>query len=184
MENCSEFDILGVVTPTVVNLLSSSSNQPCMLMKINFKVTKCLLPLPYWRFFPPCASSTPNICRQPILYPPRLPRVLYQSLSCVPYLSRMEPGQPTQIPTLLLSGGTTQNTEPLHVLTLFPVTWTWPTWQGCCGFKTAKGKELPAHSSTPKMPVVSSSTFRQKEYVFCSQTWVWGWLHCSAAFSN
>lgn len=47
---------LGVVTPILVNLLISSSNQPCMLMKINFKVTKCLLPLPYWRFFSPVQS--------------------------------------------------------------------------------------------------------------------------------
>lgn len=47
---------LGVVTPILVNLLISSSNRPCMLMKINFKVTKCLLPLPYWRFFSPVQS--------------------------------------------------------------------------------------------------------------------------------
>lgn len=42
----------GVTTPILVNLFISSSNQPCMLMKTNFEVTKCLLPLPYWRFFP------------------------------------------------------------------------------------------------------------------------------------
>lgn len=31
-------------------IFSSARNKPCMLMKVNFKVTKCLLPLPYWRF--------------------------------------------------------------------------------------------------------------------------------------
>lgn len=53
--NCSEFDI-GVATPILVNLLIYSSNRPCMVFKINFKVTKCLLPLPYWRFFSPIHS--------------------------------------------------------------------------------------------------------------------------------
>lgn len=47
---------LGVTTPILVNLFISSSNQPCMLMKTNFEVTKCLLPLPYWRFFSPVQS--------------------------------------------------------------------------------------------------------------------------------